>query len=205
MLVLKNSRSAALLAGGVVAGPLFLLVVVFQDLTREGFDPVRHPLSLLSLGDGGWLQIANFVVAGLLNIAFALGVRRLSKAGAVLIAGYGLGLIVAGVFVRDPGGGYPPGVPEPSSPSWHQTVHGIGALIVFGSLVGACVVFARWFAARGDRGWARYSVVTGVVLVGLLVATRHEKWESLLLRGAAVAGWMWVSLVACRLMPELKG
>lgn len=204
MFVLRNSSSAALV-GGVVAGPLFLLVVVIQDLTRAGFDPVRHPLSLLSLGDGGWLQIANFVISGLLNLGFAVGVRRLSKAGAWLIGGYGVGLVVAGVAVRDPGGGYPPGVPEPSSPSWHQTVHGIGALIVFGSLVGACAVFARWFAGRGDRGWAIYSVVTGSVLIALLVAARNEEWESLLLRGTAVTGWIWVSLVACRLVPQLKG
>ena len=55
-----------LLACGAVAGPLFIVVGLTQALTRAGFDPVKHPLSLLSVGDLGWIQITNFVVTGLL-------------------------------------------------------------------------------------------------------------------------------------------
>ena len=62
-----------LVTAGVVAGPLFVLVGLVQVLTREGFDLTRHPLSLLALGDLGWIQIANFIVAGVLMLAFALG------------------------------------------------------------------------------------------------------------------------------------
>ena len=67
---------ARLLLLGTAAGPLFITVWLIQALTRDGFDPTRHPMSLLSLGAGGWVQIANFVVVGLLLIGFALGVRR---------------------------------------------------------------------------------------------------------------------------------
>jgi len=62
----------ALRACGVVDGPLFTVVVVVQMLTRDGFGPTRHPLSLLSLGGLGWIQIANFVAAGLLIVAAPL-------------------------------------------------------------------------------------------------------------------------------------
>ena len=41
----RNDRTRALLACGVVAGPLFVAVGLAQLLTREGFDPTRHPLS----------------------------------------------------------------------------------------------------------------------------------------------------------------
>ena len=41
---------------------------------RQALSP--HPLSLLSLGDLGWIQIANFVVTGLLVTACAIGMRR---------------------------------------------------------------------------------------------------------------------------------
>jgi hypothetical protein len=34
---------------------------------------LRHPVSSLALGDWGWLQTANFIVAGLLTLAFAVG------------------------------------------------------------------------------------------------------------------------------------
>ena len=54
--------TAMLLAAGVVAGPLFLTVWLIQAITRDGFDPTYHPLSLLSLGGLGWIQIASFVV-----------------------------------------------------------------------------------------------------------------------------------------------
>jgi hypothetical protein len=49
----------------VLAGPLFVIVVAVQILTREGFDLSRHPISLLSVGDLGWIQMANFVIAGI--------------------------------------------------------------------------------------------------------------------------------------------
>lgn len=56
--------TARLLTAGTVAGPLFLAVWALQAITRDGFDPDRHPISLLSLGDLGWIQITNFVVTG---------------------------------------------------------------------------------------------------------------------------------------------
>ena len=42
-----------------------------QALTRDGFDLTRHPWSLLTNGDLGWIQITNFVLTGLMVLAFA--------------------------------------------------------------------------------------------------------------------------------------
>ena len=63
--------AARLLTAGIAAGPLFLGVWAMQAFTRTGFDPSRHPLSLLSLGNLGWIQIANFAVTGALYLACA--------------------------------------------------------------------------------------------------------------------------------------
>ena len=71
-----DPSTRVLVTAGVVAGPLFVVVGLVQVLTREAFDLTRHPLSLLALGDLGWIQIANFIVAGVLMLAFALGSRR---------------------------------------------------------------------------------------------------------------------------------
>jgi len=49
---------------------------LLQAFTREGFDFRRHPISLLSNGDLGWVQITSFVVNGLLIVASAVGIRR---------------------------------------------------------------------------------------------------------------------------------
>src|SRR2546429_7425927 len=79
-----------------------------QALTRPGFDLRRHYLSQLGTGGLGWIQIGNFVVAGLLYLAFAVGIRsalhpgRAGTWGPLLIGSYGICLLVAGVFVADP-------------------------------------------------------------------------------------------------------
>jgi Protein of unknown function (DUF998) len=111
----SNSVPDFLLVCGVALGPLFYVVVVLQILTRTGFDIRRHPLSLLSLGDAGWIQIANFILTGLLAVACSVGVRRALRNaacgtwGPLLIATYGLGMIVAGLFPPDQLLGFPPG------------------------------------------------------------------------------------------------
>ena len=61
-----TAPAPAALGALVVGPPLWAAVSIVQAATREGFDILRHPLSLLSTGDLGWLQIANFVVAGVL-------------------------------------------------------------------------------------------------------------------------------------------
>jgi hypothetical protein len=70
------STATTLLTCGAVAGPIFIVVGFAAALTRNGFDLGKHPLSLLSVGDHGWIQISNFVVAGLLFVASAVGIRR---------------------------------------------------------------------------------------------------------------------------------
>lgn len=172
-----TEKSSKLLACGIAIAPLFYLVVIAQMLTRRGFDITRHPLSLLALGDAGWIQVANFLVAGLLAIACAVGIRKAFAGapggtwGALLIATYGIGMIVAGLSPADPLPGFPPGVVSEIAPqlSGHAIGHGIGFLIAFVSLIAACFVFARRFSKRGDRSWALYSTATGVVTL-LLIA-----------------------------------
>jgi hypothetical protein len=54
-----TTTTRALLTCGVVTGPLYIAVVLIQALTRDGFDLTRHPASLLSNGDVGWVQITS--------------------------------------------------------------------------------------------------------------------------------------------------
>src|SRR5262245_45757503 len=61
---------------GVVAGPFYLAVGLAQALVRDGFDLMRHPLSVLANGPGGWVQTVNFVLTGLMVLAAAVGMRR---------------------------------------------------------------------------------------------------------------------------------
>lgn len=160
-----------LLGCGVVAGPLFVGVTTIEALTRDGFDIRRHGISLLALGSGGWVQVVNFVVAGALSIGFGVGVRRVLGRGlaAPLVWGYGAGLIVTGLFLVDPGAGFPVGTPlDASGMSWHGAVHAAAPPFAFGCLAALCCWFARWFARRGRPGWAAYSVLTALAALLLI-------------------------------------
>ena len=116
----------AFLACGVIAGPLFVVAFLFEGATRADYDPLRHPVSSLALGDYGWVQSANFLVAGLLTLAFSVGLRsalRLGKGstwGPLLVGVWAIGLLGAGVFVTYPVSGYPLVTPARlSGNSWH--------------------------------------------------------------------------------------
>ena len=124
-------RTKTLLTCGVVSGPLFYIVAVAQMFIRSGFDIRHHAISLLSLGDFGWIQITNFIVTGLLAVMCAVGMRRLLHPGRggtwgpLLIGIYGVGMIVGGIFHPDPGLGFPPGAPAgmPTAMSKSTTCH----------------------------------------------------------------------------------
>jgi hypothetical membrane protein len=200
-----------LLTCGIVAGPLYVAVVAIQMLTRDGYDITRHAASLLSNGELGWIQITNFVVTGLLTIAAAIGMRQALRAerggrgstwGPRLIGAYGVSLIGAGMFVADPAFGFPAGTPAgaPTTISWHGALHFIVGGVGFLALIAACFVFARRFSAVGQRGWAVFSVLTGVVFFAAFAGIASGASSlTIPFAVAVVLAWAWVSALAARL------
>jgi FtsH-binding integral membrane protein len=165
MLIMKRN----LLGCGLVAGPLFIAASLTQAFNRKGFDLGLHPISLLSLGAPGWVQIANFVVCGILYVLGGVGLRqtlgqsRGGTWGPLLIGVTGVGLIIAGVFTADPGAGFPPGAPSGApTMSWHGLLHEFGFLLTFVAAISASVVLTRRYAAQGRRGWLVAALMTPV-------------------------------------------
>jgi hypothetical protein len=111
-------KTKVLLACGVIGGPLFVVAFLVKGATRVNYDPLRHPVSSLDLGDYGWMQVTNFIVVGLLTLAFSAGLRctlrpgKGSTLGPLLVEVWAVDLLGAGVFVTDPVNGYPPGFPD---------------------------------------------------------------------------------------------
>ncbi len=184
-----------------------------EGATHTRYDPLRQPVSSLALGDWGWIQSANFIVAGLLTLAFAAGLRRAlrlgkgSTLGPLLVGVWAVGLLGAGVFVTDPVSGYPPGTPDRlSGNSWHGALHDLFSLLGFVALAAACFVFGRRFAGRGNRGWALYSAISGVVFAVAFVLSSAGFAQveglvdlaGLLQRVAVVVGFGWLTLLALR-------
>lgn len=205
-----NAPARALLLCGVVAGPLFLLLIVGQAMSRDGFDARRHPLSMLSLGEYGWIQTANFLVCGLLILASVVGLRRTLEPktpgrawGTWLLGVYGASLIWAGVFPTDPADGYPPGTPGglPAQVSWHGLLHNLAPLGMGLALSVACLVFARRFARDGQRGWVLYSVLAPAAYLVLGFAAFPAQDYRLMLAGGGII-WTWAAALCLKLLTE---
>ncbi|TXK43272.1 DUF998 domain-containing protein [Nonomuraea sp. C10] len=200
----QHRRTTLLLSCGALAGVLFPVVSFAQAFTREGFDLPQHALSSLTLGDLGWLQIANFMVTGLLAVLFAAGIRRAlhpgraGTSGPALVLVYGVGMIGGGIFAPDPALGWPVGAPEglPGHLSVNSLLHTVFAAAAFLSLIAAGLVFARRFAGQGRRGRTVYSAATSVATFVLTVPPWSEDSASLRFAAAAVIISSWLAVVS---------
>jgi hypothetical membrane protein len=205
-----------LLYAGVVGPLLFIVVFLIEGLTRPGYSAWRHYVSQLATGDGGWVQVANFLVCGGLMVTFAIGLRHVlqgsrgSIGAPVLFGLFGASLLVAGIFVTDPALGYPVGAAQVHTV--HGMIHGLAGLAAFSLLPAAAFVMARYFASMpGARRWVIYSAGIGILLVVCFIAsttvsTLDERgvWPNaptgFLQRIAIIGGWTWISIVALHLL-----
>ena len=172
---------------GVVGPVLFTGTYMVQEvLRRDEYSPMAEPVSALEAGPNGWVQQANFVVFGLLTLAFAVGLHRGIRPcrrgllGPALLFVSGMGLLLAAVFpLREDAAGvtYDPGG------------HFVAGIVFFlSSAVGLVAVSRR---LTGDPRWRSIATYTlgcgllalaGFVLLGALAmpddAPLHE-WAGL--------------------------
>jgi hypothetical protein len=197
----------ALLACGVAAGPVFLAAAAVEGAVRPGYDPLRHPISGLALGPGGWQQRVTFGVAGALYAAGAVGLRGSGRASAALVGTVGAGLIGAGAFATDPVSGYPPGTPPQTEPASRAGVlHNVFSAPVFLGVPAVGAVQAVSALRRGDRGWAGASAGAAVGMFGAFALAgagfsqrpRFARWGGLWQRVSLAVGFGYLSALAAR-------
>jgi hypothetical protein len=202
----EHRVTKSLLGYGVVVGPLYVAVSLAQALTREGFDLGRHQWSLLMNGELGWIQVVNFVLSGLMVIAFAVGVRRALAPGRGarwaprLVTVYGASLVAAAIFRADPTFGFPVGTPQgPGAISEHGMLHFAAGGIGFSCIAAACFVLAGRYALEGRRGWAAFSRFTGVAFLGgfaMVASGGGASVGNLVFTMTVVLVWVWMAAVA---------
>ncbi|GGV04525.1 hypothetical protein GCM10010495_15370 [Kitasatospora herbaricolor] len=202
-----RAGTRTLLACLVVAAPLWAVVSLVQAGCREGFDLTRHPLSALSNGSLGRLQISNFLLAGLLTTLGAKGLRRVMHGtpggtwAPRLVRVFGLGMVAAGVFVMAPADGFPAGTPAgpPATPGPGGYGHMAAGSIAFTALIAACYVLGRHFSRAGQRGAAIASRVAGTaLLLGDGWAMGGGPAGTVTLAVGVITAMLWVSVVAAR-------
>jgi hypothetical protein len=146
---------------GLIAGPLFLTAVAVNtwaslDFLRGhgwqliGGEDIPWPSSLAA-GPYGWVQIAAFLLAGILTLLFGLALRRAlparrwSTVAAVLV-------IVAGAAIAASAFPVDSTMIDTGNPStWHGWIHGIAFLVALPSILLAPIATA--VAMRHDARW----------------------------------------------------
>ena len=167
---LPTVRVAAL--AGMTGPIVFTLTFLVQQVARRAeYDPIAEPVSALEAGAYGWIQQTNFVVFGVLLLAFAFGVdrgvarSRLGTVGPALLGVAAIGLFLAAALpLRENAAGvtYDPGG------------HFIAGITFFLSSSLALLVLSRRLAQDPRfRSLAIYSAVCGLLaLAGFVVMGR---------------------------------
>ena len=201
-----------LLRCGLAAGPVFVAVFLFEGAVRNGYRPLRHPVSSLALGPRGWIQAGNFAATGTLFLAGAAGLVRAadpasSSAAPALIGAAGAGLICSAVFTTDPVSGYPPGTPDvPTRLSRTGAAHNLAAVPVFVGLPAAALV-CGWRSRRTDRrGFGLYSAATAVTMLATMALAAAGFGQSpalvhlggLFQRASIITGFGWLTVLSAR-------
>jgi hypothetical membrane protein len=199
----RYDRMKLLAWAGIVGPILFTVTFLAQEVLRAGeFNPIAEPVSALEAGPNGWVQQLNFIIFGLLTIAYAVGLQlgvepaRAGSIGPALLLLSGIGLLLAAIFpLREDaaGGTYDPGG------------HLLAGLTFFLSSAVGLVFLSRRLAH--DPRWrplATYTLTAGAaalvwfILTGVLVmpvgAPLHE-WAGLVQRIVVLA-----ILFPCRLV-----
>jgi hypothetical protein len=204
----RAAVTRSLLGWGVVAGAFYLVVGVGQGMIRVGFSFSEHALSMLMLGDFGWIQTANLGLTGLMVAVAAVGFTRAMKpargatAAGGLLGIFGAALIGAAIFPPDPVDGFP----DPSSTEAATTsgvLHLAFGAIGFIALAAATFVVAGWLGNREDeasraRGYRLFGIVIAIgFLGGAVLATTTA--GVILLWLAVVTGWAWLALTSLHL------
>jgi Protein of unknown function (DUF998) len=208
-----------LLRCGVAAGPVFVGVFLLEGVVRDGYRPLRHPVSSLALGPRGWIQAGNFAVAGTLFLAGAAGLARAgdlaasSRVAPALISAAGAGLVGSAVFTTDPVSGYPPGTPDAlTQPSRAGTVHNLAAVPVFAGLPAAALA-CGWRSWRvGQHRFGLYSAGTAVTMLttmalagaGFGQSPRLVSLGGLFQRASIITGFAWLTALSARALRRTR-
>src|SRR5215211_33245 len=175
---------------------LALTSLQYDFMLEIGWRPLADPAGVwpsgLALGPYGPVQVANFVVSGLLLALFAVGLHlgvtdgRGPQHGTSLLMGAGISMALMG-FETDP-------IQRVGPRSLHGTIHDTAFVLFVFTFLAALVLL--WHRFEADPLWqdhARYTLATGILamLLLLLAGVAYYLFIATLL--------IWIEVTAIRL------
>ena len=163
----RARRSFAIAAGLIV---VYLVLDLIAQLLPPHYSAITQAESDLAVGPFGWIMTINFVIRGLLTLAFLNGLWLTIteegsawptyRRGYVAFLVWGIGAFLLAIFPTD----------VPSTPlSWHGAIHFVVAIPVFiGGALGTYWVATRFGASptfRSAEGWATALAWLSIVLL----------------------------------------
>ncbi len=185
---------------GVIAPVLFTIIVITLSLLRPGYSHVSQAISELgSVGaPNAIVQDGNFILLGLLIIAFAYGLHKGigdgkgSRLGPILVAVFGaVAAIGDGIFP----------LPGPL----HQPLFIVG---VIAFMIGILIITRRLKRDTNWQGYRLYSLGTGVIAIVLFIVLLSYAistngggpWFGALQRLFLAPLFLWIGVMAIHLL-----
>src|SRR5205809_6126198 len=182
-----------------------LVLWTLARLMRPGYNQLNQYGSELGTGPNAIIMNANFVVTGLLIIAFAVGLfrnihgGRWPGIGSTLLGIFGVAEATGGFFPCDPGGPI-------AAQSLTQLAHNVDAVIAFVAIALAPLLVSLGLN-RDDhwQGYRSYSLVTGLLATGLFfvfsaASLGYLGYVGLFQRLFLALPFLWIEVVATRLL-----
>jgi hypothetical protein len=199
-----RSQRLSLLAALCIMGQVILLASAWLLPLVSEYSLVSDSISELSLGRFGLVQAAAFVLSGLGVLGLAYALRQFtagawgSLAGSLLVAVYGVGAILAGIFPTDR-------IDSPAdlaSLSTTGTIHSGAALASFLCITAGMVVLAWTFSrAARWRSLLPWAAILATAAVSLMLGQFFEPqgpWVGITQRGLVTLIAVWLITVALR-------
>ncbi len=154
---------------GIVAPILFVTIFTIDGWFRHGYSPISRFVSELSIGHGGWVQMTNFFITGLLLFIFGLGQlsykinNKPTKAISYIFMVMGFCLFGSGFFTTDPSVLF-------NQHTFHGIVHGIlGAIFFTLAPVSCFVIYKTLKINSNNKLFKRWSLfICLVLLIGIV-------------------------------------
>ena len=200
---------------GVAGTLLFPITYLVAGAVRPGYDPWQQAISTLSLGPGGWLQRANFVMCGVSVVWLAFVFQKILREGSCAAwyprvrAIEGVGLVMIGFFSTDPAPGYPPGTLRTVTTVQGAIHLAFTILVVNMMALGLLIISRRFWKDPNFSGWTAFSIISGLLTFAFATAfgvsnATHSGYPGLFERLATNTDTVWGAALLIPLWAEKR-